>query len=70
MGVSRTKYPHIRRDSMLSTQDRWAVAADYNFCHVYQTLRVTPARQAGLTDHIWSLEGLVGPFELKANKAA
>jgi IS1 family transposase len=26
----------------------------YNFCRVHQTLRVTPAMEAGLTGHIWS----------------
>jgi IS1 family transposase len=30
----------------------------YNFCRVHQTLRVTPAMEAKLTDHIWSLEEL------------
>src|SRR5207245_6553206 len=28
----------------------------YNFCRTHQTLRVTPAMEAGLTDHVWSLE--------------
>jgi IS1 family transposase len=32
----------------------------YNFCRVHQTLRVTPAMEAGLADHVWSLEELVG----------
>jgi hypothetical protein len=32
----------------------------YNFCRVHKTLRVTPAMEAGLTDHIWSLEELMG----------
>ena len=31
----------------------------YNFCRVHQTLRVTPAMQAGLSEHVWSLEELV-----------
>lgn len=31
----------------------------YNFCRVHQTLRVTPAMEAGLADHIWSIEELV-----------
>jgi IS1 family transposase len=31
----------------------------YNFCRVHQTLRVTPAMQAGLTDHVWEIEELV-----------
>jgi hypothetical protein len=30
----------------------------YNFCRVHKTLRVTPAMEAGLTDHVWTLEEL------------
>jgi hypothetical protein len=30
-----------------------------NFCRVHQTLRVTPAMEARLTDHVWSMEELV-----------
>ena len=33
--------------------------AYYNFCRVHQTLRVTPAMEAGLSDHVWSLQELV-----------
>src|SRR5947208_17058196 len=28
----------------------------YNFCRIHQTLKVTPAMEAGITDHVWSLE--------------
>lgn len=31
----------------------------YNFCRVHKTLRVTPAMEAGLTDHVWDLEEVV-----------
>jgi hypothetical protein len=31
----------------------------YNFCRVHQTLRVTPAMEAGVSDHVWSLEEVV-----------
>jgi hypothetical protein len=31
----------------------------YNFCRVHQTLRVTPAMEAGIADHIWSIEEVV-----------
>ena len=31
----------------------------YNFCRVHQTLRVTPAMEAGIADHVWELEELV-----------
>ncbi len=30
----------------------------YNFCRVHSTLRVTPAMQAGISDHVWSIEEL------------
>jgi IS1 family transposase len=32
----------------------------YNFCRVHQTLKKTPAMAAGLADHRWSMEELVG----------
>jgi IS1 family transposase len=31
----------------------------YNFCRVHQTLRVTPAMEAGIADHVWSIEEIV-----------
>jgi|SRR5579864_565820 len=33
--------------------------AHYNFCRVHRTLRVTPAMEAGLTDHIWTIEEML-----------
>lgn len=32
----------------------------YNFARVHQTLRVTPAMEAGVADHVWSIEEIVG----------
>jgi IS1 family transposase len=43
-----------------------AVALDfmwYNFGRVHQTLRVTPAMEAGVTDHVWTLAEIVGLLE-------
>ena len=31
----------------------------YNFVRIHQTLRVTPAMAAGITDTLWSLEDMV-----------
>ena len=31
----------------------------YNFGRVHQTLRVTPAMEAGLADHVWAIEEIV-----------
>jgi hypothetical protein len=44
--------------------------AYYNFCRVHQTLRVTPAIEAGLVDHVWRLEEMVGVMESTEAKAA
>lgn len=35
----------------------------YNYCRVHQTLKETPAMAAGLADHTWSIEELVGILE-------
>ncbi|MBZ5678307.1 MAG: IS1 family transposase [Acidobacteriia bacterium] len=35
----------------------------YNFCRIHKTLRVTPAMEAGLTDHVWDIDELVGLLE-------
>lgn len=32
----------------------------YNFARIHQTLRVTPAMEAGVSDHVWSIEEIVG----------
>ena len=50
----------------------------YNFCRVHQTLRVTPAMEAGITDHVWEIEEIMallpepefgprGPYSKKAS---
>ena len=31
----------------------------YNFCRMHQTLRVTPAMEAGVTDHVWGIEEII-----------
>ena len=31
----------------------------YNFCRVHEALRITPAMQLGVTDHVWSIGELV-----------
>jgi len=33
--------------------------AHYNFMRVHRSLRVTPAMEAGLTDHVWGWEELL-----------
>jgi hypothetical protein len=42
--------------------------AYYNFVRVHQTLRVTPAMEAGLTDHVWSVEELIALLPVEQPK--
>ena len=42
---------------------RWAALALYfayhNFCRIHSTIRVTPAMEAKITDHVWDLAELL-----------
>jgi transposase-like protein/IS1 family transposase len=60
---------HLRRFTRLSlgfskTVDHLKAAVNlymtfFNFCRVHQTLRVTPAMEAGITDNIWTVQELL-----------
>lgn len=60
---------HVRRFTRLTNafskkwENHWAMICLfytwYNFCKVHRTLRVTPAMQAGIADHIWSIKELL-----------
>jgi IS1 family transposase len=50
----------------------------YNFCRIHQSLRVTPAMEAGISNHVWSIEEIAallpesqpgprGPYRTKKN---
>jgi len=41
----------------------------YNFCRIHQTLRVTPAMQAGITDHVWEAEEVIALLDAQAKAA-
>jgi IS1 family transposase len=32
----------------------------YNYCRIHQTLRVTPAMQAGISNRVWTISDLIG----------
>jgi hypothetical protein len=42
--------------------------AYYNLCRVHQTLGVTPAMGAGLSDHVWSVEELIAQLPVEQPK--
>lgn len=39
----------------------------YNFARVHQTLRVTPAMETGISNHVWTLEESAGLFSQVCN---
>jgi IS1 family transposase len=41
----------------------------YNFARVHMTLRSTPAMKAGVTDHLWSVEEIVGLLDNRGNSS-
>jgi hypothetical protein len=42
----------------------------YNFCRVHSTLRVTPAMESGLSNHVWSIEEMCALLPKASNAAA
>ncbi len=64
---------HVRRFTRLTNafskkldNHKAAVALHYmhyNFARIHQTLRVTPAMEAGVSDHVWSIEEIVKLLE-------
>ena len=47
-----------------------SVFLHYNFCRIHKTLRVTPAMEAGLAQHPWTIEELVELLNAAEKKAA
>lgn len=47
---------------------RWSIALHYmyyNFCRIHQSLRITPAMAAGVTDHVWEISEIAALLEPK-----
>lgn len=42
----------------------------YNFARIHSTLRVTPAMEAGVSNHVWGIEEIVGLLNMSEKKAA
>jgi IS1 family transposase len=38
----------------------------YNFCRVHQTLRVTPAMEAGISNHVWTIGEMVALLDSRS----
>ena len=42
----------------------------YNFARVHRTLKVTPAMESGISDHVWSIEEIVGRLDRMSAEGA
>ena len=51
---------------VLQVDEVWSFM-NYNFCRIHQTLRCTPAMEAGITDHVWSLEEIADLVNIETN---
>ena len=42
----------------------------YNFARIHKTLRVTPAMEAGVADHVWSIAEIVALIDANTSTRA
>jgi hypothetical protein len=42
----------------------------YNFARIHKTLRIAPAMAAGISDHVWSIEEIVGLLDAAEKRVA
>lgn len=67
MRMSIRRFTHLTNAFSKKLENHAAAVAlwfmYYNFCRIHQTLRVTPAMEAGLVDHVWNLDELIGLLE-------
>ncbi len=61
MGIRRmTRLTNCFSKKWTSLEAAYALwFAYYNFCRVHKTLRVTPAMEQGITDHVWTLQEII-----------
>lgn len=53
-------HPGTVRSVPLARDDRkFQRRLNFPFCRIHKTLRVTPAMEAGITDHFWTVEEIV-----------
>lgn len=64
MRMSTRRFTRLTNAFSKKVENHAAAVALYfmycNFARVHQTLRVTPAMEAGISDHVWSVDEIVG----------
>ncbi len=63
MGMGIRRFTRLMNAFSKKWENHWAALcvwfAHYNFCRIHQTLRITPAMAAGITDHVWDVRELL-----------
>lgn len=68
-GTKRRQYENGGSDAVCAH----AIALHFlhnNFCRIHQTLRITPAMEAGISNHVWSIEEIVELLDRPVSVAA
>jgi len=64
MRMSIRRFTRLTNGFSRKFENHWSAIAVwfayYNFCRIHQSLRITPAMAAGITDHVWDLKELLG----------
>jgi hypothetical protein len=60
--VSRRRFTRLTNAFSKKCENHWAALylwfGYYNLCRIQRTIRVTPATEAGIIDHVWELSEL------------
>ena len=63
MRMSIRRFTRLTNGISKKWENHWAALAlyfaFYNFGRIHSTIRVTPAMQAGITDHVWDIAELL-----------
>jgi hypothetical protein len=63
MRTSMRRFTHLTNGFSKMVENLDAAVAlhymHYNFCRIHQSLRVTPAMEAGVSQHVWSLDEII-----------
>ncbi|HYM06084.1 MAG TPA: IS1 family transposase [Terriglobales bacterium] len=63
MRMQMRRFTRLTNGFSKKFENHWAAVclwfAYYNFCRIHSTIRVTPAMEAGITDHVWELKELL-----------
>jgi hypothetical protein len=68
IGMSMRRLTRLTNGFSKKWENLWAAYcphfAYYNFCRIHRSLRVTPAMESKLTDHVWDIAELLNALTM------